>query len=342
MELELRVQQLVARTRQVQETWPTLKSAAGEQGRLVKQTFGTLTRICADYLNPQGVYIDTLRPSANSGWSAEQWAEEEKRIGQELADWVNKRTESERRKHQAATEFRRRELVRNQNARIYDELEEELDELLAEPEPDTESLIELVTELLAVRPLKKDSLEPEPVPDSLARKLALHEPLFRTGHSFKPLRNALRRTGVIAGDSARLPAVAPDAEQAAPRRAPDDEFRNWFAGRRAAVAGGSCREYRREQLQEYYGLAKLEWIENERNETADGANLARRIRNGSFDIVFLLARFCSHDLQDHMKQACKESGVPFVLVQRGYGRNQISAGLRALGDRLPQRSSLPA
>jgi CO/xanthine dehydrogenase FAD-binding subunit len=48
-----------------------------------------------------------------------------------------------------------------------------------------------------------------------------------------------------------------------------------------------------------------------------------RIAAGSVDLVVLLGRFMSHSIQDQVIPACKQAGIAWVVVERGYGVEQL-------------------
>lgn len=327
VELECRVNILCAVGRVFQDE--ALQSANNEEERALHQVFGQLTRICTELLVPKGYWVDAVARKFQTDWQEHQeiW-------NARLQKWLAERAERERKAVEAETARKRREQVVAENDRIQHELQIELGELVSEPEPDSEYLVGLVSEILHFRSSN------EPLDEGLVTQLAPLAHHFKSGSEFRPLRKALRKIGALAQESGRHAAVG-DVEVASeprPSARPTDEFNGRFGGRTGVVVGGSRREYRREKLQKYFGFSELEWIENERTETADGASIGKRIRNGRYGIVLLLARFCSHGLQDHLKSACKAANVPFALVEKGYGQPRISAALRALGSRLPPKS----
>lgn len=104
-------------------------------------------------------------------------------------------------------------------------------------------------------------------------------------------------------------------------------------GRRAVIAGGEPREHARAALGRAFEFSTLEWLESG---DAPAARAEERIRGGSVDLVILLRSFVGHSVADRLFGAGKESGVPVVLVESGYGVTRVAAALR---ERIPSQSS---
>ena len=314
-ELEARLSLLALRGRALQASHPLLADHGNEGGWQLRQAFGAMTRIANDVLI--GRFIPYLRRDHDADWDAEirRW---QARLDDVLLRRRNDsdRAEAERRRlAQEAAQRRVRELVLTELAQV-------VSESSRDPLWEFDAL-ELVREAVSCC---------DPGDPQLLDLVAPHARLLSTGAEFRGLRRKLKKR--LGGDRSTGLSAVEDAETdvqppSAPLAHPFDKYRGSFAGRTAGIVGASCREYRRTALREFFGFDELEWVESTRTEVADGATIARRIENGAYGVVFLLADFCSHSLQDHIKNACKSSGVPFVLVRHGYG---IVAFGRALDD----------
>jgi hypothetical protein len=86
-----------------------------------------------------------------------------------------------------------------------------------------------------------------------------------------------------------------------------------------------------------FRFGSLRWI------TADhirGAQqLAQSIMSGSLDMVLLLLRFIGHDIQDQVVPACKQAGVTWIPIDRGYGVTQVRLGIERFLNGQPRGSS---
>lgn len=326
-ELHLRAQALVYQGRALQSKHPDLAIESTPLGREIKTFFGRMTRIAKDRLNESGLYLEGLKASDTGDWD---------RLARTSADSLQamllaRQSQREREIAQQETQRRQRQ-VEEANRKVCIELELEIMEHCMEVNHDAawaDELRELATEALSY--CGREYVK-------LAELLQPHADLFESGKQYRPLRKqwGKKSPADLASTSDRMPAVQPGGEtaSAATARSMPAETERWrghFTGKRAAMVGGSCREYRRKQLQAFFGLAELDWIENERTETANGAVMTQRIKNGRYDCVFLLTRFCSHEIQNHLKPACKAAGVPFASVERGYGINAFCAALDACG-----------
>jgi len=324
-ELEARVNVLAARGRLLQMERPELADNGREPGRTLYHAFGCLHNICKEILNPAGVFVPVLRRDYACDWDV--FLESSLSRLDEIKDGIEARLRADA---QAEIEQRRTRQIEETNARILSDLLEQLAEHLALRTEDqlwADDLRDVVAQCLTVA---------DPSNSQLLDAVAPVGHLFAQGDAFRALRKHLRnKKGVEFSSDSRgtLPVLSRDdaGTSMLPTRSPSpyERFRSAFSGKKAALVGATPREQRRAAIQAFFGLDELEWVGNESGRRADGATLAQRIENGRFDFVFYLARFSSHGLQDHVKTACKSSGVPFALVERGYG---ITALCRALED----------
>ncbi len=89
-------------------------------------------------------------------------------------------------------------------------------------------------------------------------------------------------------------------------------------GRRAILIGGEPREPNRVRLRDAFGFAELEWEPAEHRRNALIA-VRDRVRGGKIDLVVLLGAFIGHDADEIILPACRERGIDWVHVDKGYG-----------------------
>ncbi len=304
-EIEARVALLALRGRTCQAEHAAAADDATPEGRLLYEAFSTMTRVAREVLTPAGRFVPYLQRQCQMDWRAEtaRWRSRLDAIRQK-SSMDAARHEAERRRLAHAAELARVKQL------VLAELRAVATDGSREPGWEFDFLDALREALTCADPRDAELLD-------LA---APHADLLATGGEFRALRRQLkRRDGTPSAIGAEDAASGTPAAPAIPAVHPFEKYRGTFGEHRAALVGASSREYRRVALRDFFGFAELEWFENERTEGADGAAIARRIENGAFHVVFLLADFSSHAMQDHVKDACKRSGVPFVLVRRGYG-----------------------
>jgi len=111
-----------------------------------------------------------------------------------------------------------------------------------------------------------------------------------------------------------------DGERIEPEALPADwPWRPYLAGKRAVIVGGDERPVARDRLLAYFGLHSLEWVRVQSGRTRELQALAQRVKGGTVDLVFALARFSGHNLDNIVQDPCKSENVPFVVLQSGYG-----------------------
>lgn len=327
-ELKLRIEILACKGNLLQKRFPFLRkpelSTAADR---LHHIFGGLTRICKKVLNPENIYVDSLKRGASADWEHQL-----KKYEGQLNDLLQERADSQRRKVEDEENRRRRAQVEAENQRHLQALRTEILAQVNLPalEQDSywsEDLRDLVEDYLKYCPKDKD-IDGDVI--GALRPFSIH---FEAGSRFRRLRKKLNPK---AGDSAALEkAIDEVAVSQNPTLNKTREFEQWrgyYAKCSAALIGGSERETARERLKDFFQFATLDWIENERTETADTRSVEQRIKNGRYNLVFYLARFSSHSLQACVKDACRESGVPFVLVERGYGIGACCRALERMGD----------
>lgn len=319
-ELKLRIELLGARGRLLQEEQPLLRGQNTRLGDRLHCMFGGLTMLAKKHLNPARIFVESLNQNKRRKWAS--FLESCEAEFQELLD---RRRASEEKAAQQQLAQKRRQQADDETARHAALARGDLAELLEAPADAQDSYWqEDVRE--AVRDFHR--LSPNQTESQLIAALRPFAELFETGGEFRWLRKKLNPKAKDSG-SFEAVEVIPGVERplVQPNTKAFDQWRGFLEGKHAAIVGASCRENRREQLQKFFGLSSLDWIENERTEAANTHTLDQRIRNGRYDMVFYLARFSSHSLQDCAKAACKASGVPFIVIERGYG---IGAFCRAI------------
>ncbi len=186
-----------------------------------------------------------------------------------------------------------------------EQLVKELD--ICPPEARSAVAVSLRREVLAAFAMGVQARNPR-----LVRVLAAKGELF-DGPEFRTLRRAIREEA----DEARAEAAE---EEGGPEEHLPPEWAWWTftRGRRALIIGGDPREPSRQRLEKAFGFAELEWVgaEFKRNNLL---GVRERVRAGRTDLVILLTRFTGHDADQIIIPACRETNVPFVCVQHGYG-----------------------
>ncbi len=116
----------------------------------------------------------------------------------------------------------------------------------------------------------------------------------------------------------------------------DSSLRREFAeliaqtrGRRALMIGGSAREDSRRTLRQFFEFDELEWEPYEGTRPALMKSLEQRVRNRGLDLVLILKEFVAHHVPERLRPLCQESGIPCLMVEHGYGANQIAEALKA-------------
>ena len=96
-------------------------------------------------------------------------------------------------------------------------------------------------------------------------------------------------------------------------------------GKTAVIAGGDARPEATERVKQAFRFASVSWQADPADRRLEG--LVRRIRGKKIGMLFFLARFSSHAAQTHLRDACKEAGVPFVRIEHGYGVQQLKLAI---------------
>lgn len=168
--------------------------------------------------------------------------------------------------------------------------------------------------------------------ERVVRALGSMTALVEEGRAFRPLRRWLHPEGPF-------DAIEPDKERVPPPESaetlldeaeadPDEAYeQEWPAdildverageGERVLLVGGLPDDRRRERLTRFFGWIQADWAESYRDRQADFKGLRRRIVEGRFDRVIVLARFCGHDATVSLARSCRQHGISFHVHPRG-------------------------
>ena len=121
-----------------------------------------------------------------------------------------------------------------------------------------------------------------------------------------------------------------EEEVAQPVPALPDEWawRNLVKGSRVLTLGGDRRARSEERWTALFGFHSVEWETGWEMRRVQSA--ASRVKSGSYDLVILVTRFCTHKASRLVVGACNDHGIPFVPVDGGYGVDQIRRAIERL------------
>jgi hypothetical protein len=94
------------------------------------------------------------------------------------------------------------------------------------------------------------------------------------------------------------------------------------------MIGGVAREDVRKQLQRVFDFEELDWQTYESSRPAILDSLEQRIRNRGLDLLLLIRTLIGHDVQQRLRPLCEQFSIPCMLVEHGYGANQIAQTIR--------------
>ncbi len=116
----------------------------------------------------------------------------------------------------------------------------------------------------------------------------------------------------------------------------DSALRTQFAeliaqtrGRKALMIGGAAREDARRTLRQFFEFDDLDWEPYESTRPALLKSLEQRVKNRGVDVVLILKEFVGHHVPERLRPLCQESGIPCLMVEHGYGANQVAEALRS-------------
>jgi len=160
----------------------------------------------------------------------------------------------------------------------------------------------------------------------LLRLLASHRERVAVVSGFKTLKDALKeqaRTDPEPDDSGEGRGSAVPAEW---------PWLSLTEGRSAVIVGGDRRPEAADRIREAFRMAAVDWEETDPRRVA---SVAGRVRARTIDLLILLRTYIRHADSDVLVDACKDAGVPFVVVDAGYGVSQVRLAIeRYLGGAL--------
>lgn len=101
------------------------------------------------------------------------------------------------------------------------------------------------------------------------------------------------------------------------------QARECVGGRHAVMIGGMPKTAAGQALQTGLGLASLNWLRVEHQESFDSA-AAAAIRRSGVGLVILMTRWRSHRDGPAARALCKELGIPLVELPAGYNLRQVA------------------
>ena len=99
-------------------------------------------------------------------------------------------------------------------------------------------------------------------------------------------------------------------------------------GRRALLVGGDMREDRRRSIQTVFNFELFDWASFDRSRPGVLKAVEQRIREGSFDLLFLHAESIGEALAESLAEIAEESDVVVLLAQRGTSVADLTEILR--------------
>jgi len=99
-------------------------------------------------------------------------------------------------------------------------------------------------------------------------------------------------------------------------------------GMKVQMIGGVAREDARRSLERIFEFDKLEWETYEDTKPAVLEALEQRVRNRGVDLLLILKSFIRHHVPEKLRPLCEQFNIPCLMVEHGYGANQIGDTLR--------------
>lgn len=158
----------------------------------------------------------------------------------------------------------------------------------------------------------------------LVRCLLPHIARVSEVRGFKTLKSALKEAGAPDDD------VDDEVDDARGTVVPEDwPYFAFTVGKRAVIVGGDPRQSAADRIREAFRFATVGW---EVKDARRLQGLSERVRGGSTDVVILLRAFIGHSEQGTILEACRSADVPFVVVDTGYGVNQVRRAIERFAD----------
>lgn len=163
---------------------------------------------------------------------------------------------------------------------------------------------------------------------NLVAMLRPHQERIAAVPGLKTLKSALR--------AAAAPSEAPtdsDPDTSEVPDVPDDwPLLPLTTGRTAVIVGGDPRPRSAERIKDAFKFDTVDW---EHTDPRRIRALSERLRSGSVNFAILLRGYIGHSDQVTVLDACRGAGVPFVVVDAGYGVSQVRRAIerfRARGE----------
>ena len=80
-------------------------------------------------------------------------------------------------------------------------------------------------------------------------------------------------------------------------------------------------------MQSVFEFDELEWEPYEGSRPVLLASLEQRVKNRGMDLLLILKEFVSHAVPERLRPLCQEHGIPCLMVEHGYGANQVADAL---------------
>ncbi len=145
---------------------------------------------------------------------------------------------------------------------------------------------------------------------------------------FKVLKRAIR--------ALEQDAEAEDEQEAGQLSLTPTEGLPWTAirGKRVTIVGGQPRESSRARVAAYFGCSAVQWL------SPDSEKNANLLDNPDFadqtDVALFLEIFANDQLSAAAEQACKQRGIAFVSVAKGYTVGRIRDALEQIPEAMAQ------
>ncbi len=276
-----------------------------DEVQLLREIFPKLVGISKQYMPG---YIEAFSRSFETDWDA--YVNEAAEQLQQAIDSIRRDRDVESRRREAvARETEQRKLAREAGLTALGELRQ----IVEEPEfAEDDERRERFFAVLDATVKGLGMSDPQ-----LLELLRPHAELL-TGNPYRGLRRNLERPDPEAARQEEIEALR---EQYASLRAAT-------RGRNAIMIGGDIREEKRRALRQVFEFDDLEWVPYESARPAQIKSLEQRVRNHGMDLVLILKEFVGHHVSDSLRPLCEEHGIPCLMVEHGYGTQQVAEALR--------------
>lgn len=271
----------------------------------LREIFPRLVGISKQYMPG---YIEAFSRTFETDWDA--YVNEAAEQLQQAIDTIRRDRDAESRRREAATrEMEQRRLAQEAGLAALGELRLVVEEPgFAEDDEHRDRFYAILD--TAVKSLGMS--DPQ-----LLELLRPHADLL-TGNPYRGLRRNLDRPDP---EIARQEEIDAQREQHAALRAVT-------RGRKVVMIGGDVREEKRRALRQVFEFDDLEWVPYESARPAQIKSLEQRVRNHGMDLILILKEFVGHHVSESLRPLCEEHGIPCLMVEHGYGTQQVAEALR--------------